>query len=257
MTLHRSVEVERPSQDAPRHHASAKEWILVTLVPDQSRLVWNYQTRYSMFGTDRPIRNITLSVTPKGVEDTEQLCRAWGCVRYSTEADESGPGKTSDDLLWFYLAVPEEDFAALRLAAQRNAGGVSITFMVTGVSGFYAEWSPGISADHVKVLAGVEQRVEVPAGVGQLPRLGPVSECKLQLSIRNSLSSLSIETAENDEPEKASVELEPQPQVDSRSLSDKQLLTSIEALHVAVSRNRLPLWLLLLVAIAFLLLRVG
>ena len=98
-----------------------------------------------MFGTDRLIRNFTLSVTAKAGATDQQYCTAHGWPSYSTEADEFGPAETTDDALWFELCVPEQDFAALRLAIERNATNVSVTFMVGGVHGFYAEWSPGIS----------------------------------------------------------------------------------------------------------------
>ena len=54
----------------------------------------------------------------------------------------------------------------------------------------------------------------------------------------------------------APVEQEPQVLVDERSQSDKRLLASIEELRTAVNRNRLPLWLLFVVAVTILLLRV-
>lgn len=261
LALFRSVEVEHSSNGEPQKHANSGERIVVTLAPDERGSGWARQTSYSMFGTDRLIRNFTLSVTTKGPADAQELCTAHGWPRYSTDADESFPAETTDDALRFELSVPEQDFAALRLAIQRNAGNVGVTFMVSGVHGFYAEWGPGISTKRVKVLADAEQRVDVPAGVGQPPRLGTVSKCSLQLTLRSTLAPLRIEAAKADERDETPVVQMPQPQVLVDELSagqaDKRLLASVEALHAAVNRNRLPLWLLFVIALTILLLRVG
>ncbi|MGO4440312.1 hypothetical protein [Rhizobium sp. RAF56] len=56
-------------------------------------------------------------------------------------------------------------------------------FRVGGVEGFYAEWSPSISTDSIKVLtADKEHKVEIPDGCEIQPwRLGKVSEAELYL----------------------------------------------------------------------------
>lgn len=260
LTLYRSIQVENAFEGDTPIYASGGERILVTLIPDKRGFGWVQQTSYSMFGTNRLIREFTLSVTAKGPTEAQRLCFASGWPSYTTNADENGPEKTTEDALWFDLSVPEHDFAALRNAIECNAGAVGLTFMVKGVDGFYAEWVPEVNTEKVKVLcAGPEQRVDVPPDAEQPPRLGPVANCNLQVFLRTPLAPPRIETANQSEQEDSPIVQEQKWEAlfNELSRSDKRLSTSVEALQASVNRNRLPLWLLFVVALAILLYRVA
>lgn len=254
ITFHRDIEVKSEA-DGKAAQLKNDEQIKISLAPEAGRRsTWGYATRYSMFGTDRTIKSFTLTVRRSQAEDPPR-CMAWGFPSYTTEADESFRGETVEDTLGFELTISEQEFAELRLAAQQGTGDYSITFAVSRVYGFYAESSPGISTDAVKVLAGVaEQTVVVPEGVGPLPCLSIVGEAKLYLARRSALAG-SNRTTETEE----IAEQEAEPNIEKTTLraieqnqGATQILASIGALQKAVARLRLPLWLIFVVSILIL-----
>ena len=247
MTLHHVIEVERETAQ-PQNN----EQIQISLTPGQRRYT---ATRYSMFGTDRTIKSFTLTVRSMQTQ-APPSCTAWGFPSYSTDAEVDFPAETVGDAIGFELTISEREFATLRLAAQQSTGDYSITFAVSGVQGFYADWSPGISTSAVKVLAaGTEQRLVIPEDLGPLPRLGKVNEAKLYLARRSALapSNRNTETVEADEQvEEPEIE-QAQPSAGDQNRIAAQMLASTGTLQKAVTRLRLPIWLILVVAIAILL----
>lgn len=141
------------------------------------------RTTFSMFGTDRLIKNFSLQIRPVTEATDQEGCSAWGMVSY-TSADDFRK-HTEDDCVLFYLFVKPETFG--RYAAKIAHGLVDgITFRVGSVSGFYSEWSPDISTNKVKVLAkGKEQKIALPTGIEfEPPRLGEVGEAELFINRR-------------------------------------------------------------------------
>ena len=135
---------------------------------------------YSMLGTDRVIRDFTLQVLPLVDATKAEQCSAWGSVAYTSEIDFRS--ETTEDCLLFYLHVKPETFG--RYVALVDQGAIKTAlFSVGSADGFYSDWSPSISTDHVKVLArGSEQKIGVPDGFqDEIPRLGQVREARLQL----------------------------------------------------------------------------
>lgn len=133
-----------------------------------------------MFGTDRRIEDITLSVYP-ALDGDDKICRVLGDVSYTTESDFRD--ETSEDYIVFAVYISAERFSYIASKIDRKAldGG---TFRVDGVSGFYSDWSPSISTYHVKVLTDDAKNhpVEVPAGCAiDPPRLGAVGQFDLTL----------------------------------------------------------------------------
>lgn len=140
-------------------------------------------TQFSMFGTDRTIHSFELMIYAIADPAERERCTAWGTVSYTSELDFRT--ETQDDSIIFYLFVKPETFA--RYAAKVAHGLVNeITLRIASVSGFYSEWSPSISTQHVKVLAaGSEQKVALPSGQQfKPPRLGYVGEAELYVNRR-------------------------------------------------------------------------
>lgn len=136
---------------------------------------------YSMFGTARRITDFLLVVRELKSEADKQDCRAWGTVRHTFELDFRE--ETMDDRLVFYLGLRPSNFT--RYVQMLEPGGLtSASFRVGGVSGFYSEWSPSISADLIKVLThSKEHVVELPQGCDIAPpRLGTVLEATLEFN---------------------------------------------------------------------------
>jgi hypothetical protein len=142
-----------------------------------------WYTKFSMFGTDRIIKDFHLEIHPIADLQQEESCSAWGTVSYTADIDFRD--HTFDDCVVFYLHVRPEAFA--RYAAKMSDGAVDdIVFSVGSVDGFYSDWSPSISTDSVKVLTpSDEHRLDLPPGLGvEPPRLGRVGEANLYIDRR-------------------------------------------------------------------------
>jgi hypothetical protein len=136
--------------------------------------------RYSMFGTDRTIEEITLSIYPNSAAEFEG-CSAFGGISYTHDVDFRD--ETYPDYLGFTLCLPKEVFAQIASKIEQRALGGG-TFRVAGVKGFYSDWSPSISPDNIKVLTSNEKEhhVRTPEGCEIVPpRLGKVDGFDLTL----------------------------------------------------------------------------
>lgn len=151
------------AEDEAAAKITARDFIRANLRPG-SRLGPDL-VHFSMFGTNRRIEDITLTVRP--AVDGVEHCRAWGVVSYTTDHDFRDV--TTDDSLGFELYLSPEHFAQLanRVAARAVGGGC---LRVDSVSGFYSDWSPSISTYHVKVLTDEStHKVEIPEGCKFIP----------------------------------------------------------------------------------------
>lgn len=183
-----------PEQDSSEEefHVETKERQIIHAQlrpePRRSLLATPPETSFSMFGTDRRIKNFYLEIrvlpSPAiGSQKSKEYCQAWGSVSYTSEVDFYK--ETTDDVLFFYLFVKPETF--VRYAKIVSRGAVDEFFFSVGrVRGFYSEWSPSIHTDSVKVLTGgKEHKIDVPTGLRlEAPRLGQVGEAELYISRR-------------------------------------------------------------------------
>ncbi len=136
-----------------------------------------------MFGTSRIVKDIMLDIRALDDQTRQEVCQAWGIVSYTSEIDFQT--EKEDDVLGFNLFVKKETL--LQYIDLIKAGAISdIHFCVGRVSGFYSEWSPGISTRSVKILTSYQDHAyENPDGVGlQAPRLGVVGEAALHFTRR-------------------------------------------------------------------------
>ena len=164
------------SHEAARH--SSDEFIQVTLMPYEHG--GRSGMRFSMFGTDRPIRSFSLDIY-KATQREERSCRAWGLVSYTCEVDFRD--ETTDDVLWFNMVLLEEDYESCRYAALNNSTDYSLLFYVSGVSGFYSDWSPSVRTEHIKVLLNRdEHKVSLPENVKEIPCLGAIRGAKISIA---------------------------------------------------------------------------
>lgn len=144
--------------------------------------------RYEMFGASRPIKDFSLAILPTTDEDKIERCSAWGSPSYTSEQDFRQV--TTDDCLTFYLLVKPETFSRYREEIL-NGSITEIGLGVSGVDGFYSDWSPSISTNRIKVLArGSEQQIDIPDDVDiEPPRLGSVAEARLFINRRQTFGS--------------------------------------------------------------------
>jgi hypothetical protein len=110
-----SIEIESKFQSdesspAPREIAQ-RQHIRVRLRPGCPWDEGDYfrETTFSMFGTDRTIKNFDLNIYPIADPAEQESCSAWGSVSYTTEIDFRD--ETTDDCVVFYLYVMPDTFA--------------------------------------------------------------------------------------------------------------------------------------------------
>lgn len=180
-----SLEIKTKAASDARE-VEQRQHIRIKLRPGTERDDENFfrRTTYSMFGSDRAIKDFQLDIYPITDPATQQeSCSAWGSVSYTSEIDFRK--ETTDDCIGFYMYVKPETFG--RYAAKIAHGLVDeIVLSLRSVSGFYSDWSPSISTNSVKVLTeGSEQNVAMPPQIQfELPRLGAVWEAQLYINRR-------------------------------------------------------------------------
>ena len=195
ISVNNTVEIARDLLDKSNDVATirTKQSIRAKLESGHPNDARSYRrTSYSMFGTERVISDFELVILKTDDLDAQPSCTAWGNVSNTFELDFRD--ETTSDSVTFYLHLSPEIFA--KHAGQIAAGGVDEAILrVSGVNGFYSEWSPAVSTTDVKVLTDdEEQRIEEPSDCKIVPtRLGEVAEadfiCAEWLSLRGSLLS--------------------------------------------------------------------
>lgn len=158
---------------------------------------------YSMFGTSRPLRQFHLNIEP--IEDDRQdYCSAWGNISYTIDIDFRD--ETTDDAIIFNLYVRPETFEKYVQAIRSGQVDRAILHL-RQVPGFYAEWTPGISAEHIKVLTSYPDDQPIGETEGSAitpPRLGPVSEVSFVMyrtvDLDTASSPVDLEPEDADEP---------------------------------------------------------
>ena len=158
-----------------------RRFIEATLLPfDAHSRLMRKPTSYSMFGTNRIIDNMGLTIYPLE-EGVAEGCSAWGIVSHAIEIDFRD--QTFTDEIGFILRLKPDQFDRLaRMVNEKSIGGGTIR--VDGVEGFYSDWSPSISTTSVKVLTSYakDHPVEIPEGCPiEPPRLGKVREFELKI----------------------------------------------------------------------------
>jgi len=224
---------------------SQKEIIRLTLRPTRlgrgNSLL--SEVNISMFGTGRIIEDFRLDIVPSDDRASHAQCTAWGSPAYSIEI--AFRKETAEDCINFELSVDRETFQ--RYASAISAGSVGeIDFGVGRVSGLYSKWSPSaIPTTAIKVLAGDEQKVEIPSETAiEPPRLGRIGHFHLYLKRPYVLDiEQEVERAASTEPPDS----EASDQERSATPADPELLRMLTALRQAVWLMVVLLTLLLVV----------
>jgi hypothetical protein len=133
---------------------------------------------YSMFGTQREISEFGLLIYK--ATDGNDRCRLWGSVSYTSELDFEE--LTEQDSVQVYVYLSAERFDHL-MKFVKFPRPTRAEMRLTGVSGFYSDWSPSIRTDSIKILANAkDQRLENPQKLDfEPPILGYVKEFDLTM----------------------------------------------------------------------------
>jgi hypothetical protein len=171
----------------PPPKITQRQIIRVQLRPGDSRVEEDHfrETTFSMFGTDRIIKNFQLEIHPIADPAKQESCSASGWISYTIEAADAADFRkeTTDDCVYFLLFVKPETFA--RYGAKIAHGLVDeMILRVQLVDGFYSEWSPSIFTRKVKVLTtGDQHKVILPPDLSFEPRrLGQIHYAELYIN---------------------------------------------------------------------------
>lgn len=176
------------ANDIGRAHPEMKRTggssIMVKLRPLSTRegKLWGREPTYHMFGTDRVVRDFVLRIAPAKDGDVEG-CSAWASVSYSSEMDFQIV--TQNDYVEFTMLLQQ---AAFDRYVWNIAQGLvdEVSLSVGLVDGFYSEWTPEISTEIIKVLAGSEHVIEGAEHL-DLARVGKVGKAELAFVTRRPL----------------------------------------------------------------------
>lgn len=154
--------------DSDPESTELRHLILATLKP--------IDTRLSMFGTKRRVDELILRIQ-QGDEDSCYVAASVGNTFETDFGSEDTP-----DFIEVYLTTTEERFDQLKGLV---LGGLvdQCSLRLKRVKGLYSEWSPGISASQIKVLAaGSEQQIEgLKDTEFEPPRLGEARGYSFQI----------------------------------------------------------------------------
>jgi hypothetical protein len=139
----------------------------------------------AMIGSNRSVKEVNLVIGR--VDDVErETCAIWGTVAYEVEIDFRN--ERTEDSIQVYFNLENEKFDSLFDLVRKNEID-RLSLRLSDVEGFYSDWSPGISADSIKVLANItDQGLEVDEEwAKRIPTLGKVGEASL--TVQRTLSA--------------------------------------------------------------------
>lgn len=138
----------------------------------------DYDTELSMFGTNRKIDDITLSV----LKGDEEYCYISGHTKNTIEVNFRN--LTFPDSIEITLGLKEDDYKDI--AERVKDKSINSYFLsLRNVDGFYSLWSPETSTPYIKVLTD-EHEINIPENIlpddYELPKLGLVGNFSLTSS---------------------------------------------------------------------------
>lgn len=143
-------------------------------------------TSYSMFGADRNRKVEKFDVEIRLLDESydQEVCFLFGTPSYSYRAEFwDTKEEIVDDQVLISIRLAPERFNKLVEAIRERRADI-VTIRLGKVSGFYADWSPSIFTDHIKVLTDMNDQVVVLPDNCKIepPRLGEVGEFELYIA---------------------------------------------------------------------------
>lgn len=223
-----------------------EDYITATLQSENGR------TSYSMFGTDREIKDIVLTIY-RETKQTKEKCFSWGCPSYELEIDFRD--EIQPDTILFNLFLKSDKFnKILELIKTNNIN--KLIFIPSGVKGFYSEWSPSISTSRIKVLCrDSDHKVEIDKKCKltatqqkNIPRLDEVLEFQLTILQNQTRNLINLK---NNEDEDGEDYIESYETVSEQNNFDKNLVIQLRNLVHPLKQAVIVIVILLLCILLF------
>lgn len=254
---HHTIEIDRSNEsDDEEDNGPVEESEIITAIlhPGICRDgKWlEDDTSYSMFGTDRRVKQFGLRIHKLEEGAENDRCRLWGCVSYTVEMDFRD--ETTDDTVEIYLWLSPKRFNKIvEIIKAKRADIVQVR--LGRVSGFYSDWSPSISTNNIKILADSEdQNIILPENCEiRPPNLGDVGEFNIsiiqrnEINLKQDLRAIDVyklfEEPYDYEEDVYEEQERPEPQPDANSL----ILVQLARNETVLVKLRTPLWLIFIV----------
>jgi len=186
LRLQRGIEVKCEERDAKGIKTSNSRSITADLFSgiciDGENL--KDKVNFKMFGTNRNIEKFDLCIYPVDSMEEED-CSIYASPSYDYEVDFKHG--TTDDAVVINLNINKEKFDEFAKAIELK----SVDFIgvrVSGISGFYSQWSPSITTGYIKVLTEYHQVEGSDTSQVKILRTGHVSDFIISMHTINELS---------------------------------------------------------------------
>lgn len=132
---------------------------------------------YSMFGTDRKLESFDICIYCNPEGNNTELCDSWGYLSFETE-DKNFIKYVEPDIIGFQIFLNKNKFDDLvNLIESKRVDDVILR--VNNVAGFYSNWSPTISTNHIKILTNSHKVKLKDKSKVELLTLGSIGEFNL------------------------------------------------------------------------------
>ncbi|MEJ7013767.1 hypothetical protein [Sinorhizobium meliloti] len=229
------------SDDKP---GQVSEMIVGTLIPERGGR--RGTVSYSFFGTTRKVGSFTLRIY-KSEDDTEAR-QVWGSISY--EAEFEFRNELTPDAVEVILQLPATKFDHLAKFIEDGRSKAWVTLKM--VHGFYADWSPSIITDHIKILGNLtDQRVQIEDGADVTPpTLGKLGDFAMYFQKGGKAPAEEDQAPTGDAPSSALAVEEP-----PETMNPKELAAALAKVEAKLAKLSTPLWIAAVALIVSLLTR--
>ena len=197
LRYHHSIEIDefKDSDDEKEYDPVEESEIIVAVLHPGYINNQHFEdvTSYSMFGTDREVKNFTLQIK-KVEDDGEERCSLWGSVSYTYEIDYRYEN-TEDEVIVYLWLSPDRFRKIVDLIQDKQIE--TFIIRIGHVHGFYSD-EPSISIDteNMKILPTLPswegEEMNLGSGLIAPVRLGEVGKFYMSILQRDILKSKQI-----------------------------------------------------------------
>ena len=210
--------------------------------------------RFSMFGTDREIKEFGIEIYKVDNSDrTEENFHVSGYIGWKEDGDLDVPAHDAEDALYIIVVLKEEKFNKI---VQHIKDGINAKYVRIGnAEGFYNRWTPSIHLEDIKILTDAKDYGDDESYIQQVeiaeecditpPRLGKLKKFNIGFWIGSSISF--DNNNENDDEDYYKDDFETDNLDEQESSSDvisSQLSQISDLGKFSLGTLRLPLWII-------------
>lgn len=213
---------------------------------------WKDAVSYSMFGTERETKDFKLRISKIDEnEDKKDIpkCHIWGCPSYTSEVDFIH--ETEDDAVIIFLYLSGKQFNKIDNLIKNGRIDI-LEIQLSGVSGFYSEWSPSIKTNNIKILTNdlnFQKFTRKNKCKIDPPRLGNVSEFNItatqrhKMNLRHDIRIIDIDELFAD-PEKEEFD---EKKEENLAAKDSLILSQLAGNEKALKNLGRPIWFIFII----------